>query len=241
MSPDRQESMIIGGFQKNTLIDFPSTLSCLVFTRGCNFYCPYCHNPGLVDGSRDHGGNHFTQQDILSFLKTRKGLLDGVAITGGEPCLQPGLENFCRTVKQMGFKVKLDTNGSCPDIIKSLLDKALVDYIAMDIKTSPDLYHLVARHPVQAQIQESITTIMSDAPGYEFRTTCAAPFITPAVMDDICRLIKGARLYVLQKCSRQVEMLDPAFASKPANFYEDSDIDTFRHQVQPHVEACIVR
>ncbi|THB79012.1 MAG: anaerobic ribonucleoside-triphosphate reductase activating protein [Desulfobacteraceae bacterium] len=242
--------MHIGGFQKNTLIDFPGTLSCLVFTQGCNFSCPYCHNPGLIAGGETTigHGQGWTTGSIFRFLEKRRGLLDGVAVTGGEPCLQHDLDLFCRTVKDMGFKVKLDTNGSRPQILQSLLDENLVDYIAMDIKTSLPNYHRVwrtlskdgAQNGVKV-IQQSIELIMEKAPGYEFRTTCASPFITPEIMADIGEMIQGAQLYHLQACTRHTGVLDPDFAQNPDHFYTSTHLERFRCIAQSFVETCRIR
>ena len=130
--------MVIHGLQKMTLLDFPGHVACTIFTAGCNFRCPFCHNASLVEGIS--GEAPYTEQDILDFLSKRKGLLDGVAITGGEPLVQNDIEQFIRKIRDMGFLIKLDSNGSFPDTLKDLIDKKLVDYVAMDIKNCKEKY-----------------------------------------------------------------------------------------------------
>ena len=243
--------MYIGGFQKNSLIDFPGTISCVVFTRGCNFTCPYCHNPDLAagtaapqggGGSAVGGGNILSPKEILDFLERRKGLLEGVAITGGEPTLQADLIEFIQTVRQMGYKVKLDTNGTAPRVLDALFDQKLVDYLAMDIKTDTDHYPLVMKNPKHLdQVLESISLIMNKAPAYEFRTTCVKPFVTPAIMENIGIMIRGAASYVLQPCSQNVDMLDPEFAAGEDHFLNADEMTALKNIVLPFVENTRIR
>jgi len=134
----QHSKMIIGGIQKTSLIDYPSKISCVIFVSGCNFDCPYCHNPDLV--KRSSSNLLIDVYEVLEFLKKRRPLLDGIVITGGEPTLQGDLFGFCEQIKTLGYPVKLDTNGSRPGVIKQLIEKKLIDYIAMDIKTAPDRY-----------------------------------------------------------------------------------------------------
>ncbi|MCG8551741.1 MAG: anaerobic ribonucleoside-triphosphate reductase activating protein [Desulfobacterales bacterium] len=251
--------MYIGGFQKNSLIDFPGTIACVVFTRGCNFTCPYCHNPGLVAGSAapkrggtavGSGSNHGTpsqscspdQEEILKFLDKRKGMIEGVVITGGEPTLQADLVDFIQTVRQMGYKIKLDTNGTAPSALNVLFDQGLVDYLAMDIKTDTDHYPMVMKNPGHLdRVMESILLIMEKAPAYEFRTTCVTPFVTPAIMKNIGKMIRGAASYVLQPCSRNVDMLDPHFAAEDDHFPNADDMAALKTAVLPYVKNTRIR
>lgn len=251
--------MYIGGFQKNSLIDFPGTIACVVFTRGCNFICPYCHNPGLIAGTAapegggsavGSGSNHRIstrpdspdQIEILKFLNKRKGMIEGVVITGGEPTLQADLIDFIQTVRQMGYKIKLDTNGTAPRVLDTLFDQGLVDYLAMDIKTDTGHYPMVMKNPERLdQVMESILLIMEKAPAYEFRTTCAKPFVTPDIMKNIGRMIRGAATYVLQPCSRNVDMLDPNFAAEDDHFLNADDMATLKAAVLPFVENTRIR
>jgi len=191
--------MHIGGLLKNSMIDYPGKLSCGIFLAGCNFDCPYCHNPDLVEGCAGRSAE-FNPGNIYRFIENRKGFLDGVVISGGEPTLQEDLFDLCRRIKNMGFPVKLDTNGSRPRVIKRLIDEGLVDYIAMDLKTDPRWYATYIKANCNAAaILSSVEIIMESAIAYEFRTTCVKPIVTPTVIENISRLIKGASLYALQR------------------------------------------
>ncbi|MFH2058783.1 MAG: anaerobic ribonucleoside-triphosphate reductase activating protein [Pseudomonadota bacterium] len=234
--------MIIGGFQKNSLIDFPETIACIVFTQGCNFSCPYCHNPDLVAGPQKGAGSYFDQAVIFDFLEKRKGMLEGVVITGGEPTLQKDLISFCSSIKQLGYKVKLDSNGSRPRVLEMLLKENLVDFISMDIKTSLDNYSLVVSENFEADtIQESIGLLMHKAPAYEFRTTCSRPFITPQILEKIGKMVSGASRYVLAKCSRNVKVLDSDFIKSDNHFFSDKEMNELKMIIDPYVVTTMVR
>jgi pyruvate formate lyase activating enzyme len=254
--------MNIGGFQKNSLIDFPETIACVVFTKGCNFICPYCHNPELVGSPLKKADSHYDENEIFKFLETRKGLLEGVVITGGEPTLQKGLIEFCKKIKGMGYKIKLDSNGTRPDILAALLNSSLVDFISMDIKTSLENYHLVIPKKIntgkvatdnidtykigtekfdRGTIIKSIKLLMEQAPLYEFRTTCSKPFVDKEIMHDIGTMIKGASKYILQQCSRNVKVLDPQFLKSDANFFSDSQMLELKNIIDQYVVSSIVR
>lgn len=164
--------------------------------------CPWCHNAFLIPYRFTRQSEITTQEAFFGFLDQRKGFLDGVVISGGEPTIQPDLPEFCAHVKAMGFAVKIDTNGTHPDMLNRLLKNELVDYIAMDIKTDLDRYHQLSREDIDAHtILQSIDTIMSSGKPYEFRTTCVSPFVSIDNMDQIGMLIKGARSFFLQKCN----------------------------------------
>lgn len=160
--------MIIAGLQKMTLLDFPGRVACTVFLQGCNFRCPFCHNSDLLERK---GRDTIPVEELLDFLKKRQGLLDGVCITGGEPTLQPDLEDLIRHIKALGYPVKLDTNGSRPDVLKHLAGEGLIDYVAMDIKNSPEEYPATAGITRLDGVEESIRFLMSGSVDYEFRTT----------------------------------------------------------------------
>lgn len=160
--------MKIAGLQKMTLLDFPGRVACTVFLQGCNFRCPFCHNSDLLDRQ---GSDAIPVEELLSFLKKRQGLLDGVCITGGEPTLQPDLEDLIRQIKGLDYPVKLDTNGSRSDILKRLAGEGLLDYVAMDIKNSPEEYPSTAGITKLDDVEESIRFLMSGTLDYEFRTT----------------------------------------------------------------------
>lgn len=190
--------MIIHGFQKMTLLDFPNHVACTVFTAGCNFRCPFCHNASLVTGISEQAP--FSDNDVFSLLEKRKGLLDGVAITGGEPLLQKDIEQFIAKVKEMGYLVKLDTNGSFPEKLKDLIDKGLVDYVAMDIKNCKEKYAATAGTDDSAteKIDRSIKILLEGKVDYEFRTTVSAELHTTQDIEKAAEWIKGAKRYFLQ-------------------------------------------
>lgn len=190
--------MIFNGFQKLTLLDFPGKTACTLFTAGCNFRCPFCHNASLVTHIEKY--ETYTEEDILSFLKKRQGLLDGVCITGGEPLLQNGIEDFLAKVKALGFAVKLDTNGSNPEKLKSLVEKGVVDYVAMDVKASMENYGNAVGIPDfnTQDIEQSIDFLLSEAVDYEFRTTVVAELHNTQDIAELAKRIKGAKRYFLQ-------------------------------------------
>lgn len=230
--------MKIAGFQKFSLIDYPCKISAIIFTQGCNFRCPYCHNPELVDPKL------FTytldEDSILSFLRRRVGKLDGVVITGGEPLLQHDLIEFIKKVKEMGYLVKLDTNGSYPENLERLLAKNLIDYIAMDIKAPLEKYHNVVQTDVCTEkIAESITIILNSNIDYEFRTTVVKDFLIEDDLICIAKLIRGAKRYVLQKFAVS-KILDKSFASNVKCFSED-ELNTIKEKVKKYVSECIMR
>ncbi len=190
--------MKIHGFQKMTLLDFPGKVACTVFTGGCNLRCPFCHNASLVtdiDGETEIKASY-----ILDFLSKRHGLLDGVAITGGEPLLQPDIEDFIKSIKGMGFAVKLDTNGTFPEKLKYLVNNKLVDYVAMDIKNSPEKYAMTSglEYLDFSKIKESIDFLIEGNVDYEFRTTVVSEFHNVNDFSEIGNIIKGAKKYFLQ-------------------------------------------
>lgn len=162
--------MDIAGLQKMTLLDFPGKVACTVFLPGCNFRCPFCHNSGLLDSTAPDA---MTTTELLSFLQKRRGLLDGVCLTGGEPTLHPGLEDLIREIKALGFSVKLDTNGTRPLVLQRLISEQLVDYVAMDVKNSPTLYgDTVGRTDCALDdIEQSLKLLLSHVVDYELRTT----------------------------------------------------------------------
>jgi len=234
--------MKIGGFQKNSLIDFPKTIACIIFTQGCNFYCPYCHNPDLVAGSNDGTGHLLNEERIFDFLERRKNFLEGVVITGGEPTLQADLPDFCRKIKDMGYKLKLDSNGSRPEILERLFEESLIDFISMDIKTRLKDYPLVVPGNFNVStIRDSIRLIMEKAPAYEFRTTCVRPLISREILNDIGDMVRGAERYILQKCSRNVRVLNPEFLKKEEHFFSDDEMLEFKDIIEKYGVTSIVR
>ncbi|MEK7170286.1 MAG: anaerobic ribonucleoside-triphosphate reductase activating protein [Patescibacteria group bacterium] len=228
--------MIFGGFEKFTLIDYPGKTACMVYTIGCNFRCPYCHNPELVD---ETVSLTYSEADILSFLDMRKGLLDGVVITGGEPTMHRSLPAFMAKVKEKGFSVKLDSNGTNPAMLKKVITEKLVDYIAMDIKAPLQSYSKTVARPVDVgAIRESIRLIMASSVPYEFRTTLIKALTSPEDILNIGKEIKGAKAYYLQKFV-STKLLNPQFRKKVT--YTDEELTELQKKLTPYVSFCGIR
>lgn len=190
--------MLIKGFQKLSLIEYPDKLSAVIWVGGCNFRCPFCYNEDIVLNHKKMPT--IPEKEIIDFMKTREGLLDAVAITGGEPTLQKDLPKFVKKIKDLGFSVMLETNGSNPDMIKKLIDKKLVDYIAMDIKAPLEKYDEVTGKRVKKRnIQKSIDIIRNSDVDYEFRTTVIPRFFKKQDALVIGKLLKGSKNYYLQQ------------------------------------------
>ena len=176
--------MKISGLQKLTLLDFPGKVACTVFLNGCNFRCPYCHNSELLEGNVEPV---MTVEELLAFLQKRRGILEGVCITGGEPTLHPQLFDLLEAVKDLGYAVKLDTNGYRPEVLRSVIQRGLADYVAMDIKNGPMLYGQTVglESPDLSKIEESIRILLENKVDYEFRTTVVLPLHSAASMTDM--------------------------------------------------------
>lgn len=190
--------MRIHGLQKMTLLDFPGVVSCTIFLGGCDFRCPFCHNFELVDGTAKP---LLTDYELIEYLKKRKGLIEGVAITGGEPLLHDELPELMSKIKAEGYKVKLDTNGYHPDRLKIIIDEGLADYIAMDIKNSPEKYALTCgvENLDFFQIEQSIKLLKKGKTEYEFRTTVVRELHSSEDFEGIGLIIQGAKRYFLQR------------------------------------------
>ncbi len=189
--------MIIKGFQKLTLLDFPGRTACTVFTGGCNFRCPFCHNALLVTEQDDI---FYTEEEIFDHLKLRKNVLDGVAVTGGEPLLQKDIERFLYEIKDLGYAVKLDTNGSFPEKLKGILELGLADYVAMDIKNCKEKYAetIGLKNYDITPVEESMKILKNSGVDYEFRTTVTENFHTNEDIEKLAEWIKGTPKYFLQ-------------------------------------------
>ncbi len=228
--------MIFGGFEKCTLVDYPGKVACMVYTIGCNFRCPYCHNPELVDETVEVT---LSEATILDFLDTRRELLDGVVITGGEPTMHDELPVFMRRIKDKGFLVKLDTNGTNPKMLQQVIDEELVDYIAMDIKSPLETYSQTVARPVDVEsIRESIRILLSSPVPYEFRTTVVKSLLSPEDLKRIGEAIRGAKNYYLQKFV-PTKILNPQFKRKVT--YTDEEFEEFRSMMNDYVEICNIR
>ena len=203
--------MIIDGIQKITLLDFPGHVACTVFLKGCNFYCPYCYNSSLIDNGLPTNG--ILEEDFFDFLKNRKGKLDGVAVTGGEPLLQKDIITFIEKIKQLGFKVKLDTNGSFPEKLSYLINNNLVDYVAMDIKNSYEKYHMTTCFNELSSIKKSVNILLNSNIDYEFRTTIVNELHNVEDFEAIGLMISGAKNYYLQSFQNKDSVLNKNLSS----------------------------
>ena len=201
--------MLIAGLQKLTLLDFPGKTACTVFTPGCNFRCPFCHNALLVTDI--DGGTFLDEEEFFSFLNKRKGILEGVAITGGEPTLRKELPLFIKRIKDLGFLVKLDTNGTNPEMLGTLISEGLVDRVAMDIKNAPALYGETAglKDFDITPVSRSRELLLEGRCDYEFRTTVVRGLHTKQSLKEAARWIEGAKEYWLQQYKDSGNLIDP--------------------------------
>ena len=216
--------MKIQGLQKMTLLDYPGKVACTVFLGGCDFRCPFCHNFELVEGLMP---TLMEDDEFFAFLGTRHGLLDGVAITGGEPCLRRDLPEFVAKIREAGFSVKLDTNGNHPAMLACLLDEGLLDYVAMDVKNSPGKYArtIGLPHIDLAPIEESVRLLMRGGVPYEFRTTVIREFHEARDFEEIGAWIEGAEQYFLQPYAQRDTVPDRSLsAPEPASLREFRDV-----------------
>jgi pyruvate formate lyase activating enzyme len=232
--------MEFGGFEKFTLIDYPGKIACMVYTIGCPFRCPYCHNPELVDETCK---THIKGKVILDFLNDRKSvksMLDGIVITGGEPTIHGDkLISFMKEVKKRGFLIKLDTNGVNPDVLKKIITEKLVDYIAMDIKSPIAKYSQTVARPTDIDaIKKSVKIIMKSGVDYEFRTTIVKAMLSPEDIYKIGKEIKGAKKYFLQKFI-PTKILNPQFLKKVT--YNDEELGIFQKKLEKDVVFCGIR
>lgn len=227
--------MRLGGLQKITLLDFPGAVACTVFTSGCNLRCPFCHNSPLIGKLPDE--ELISEKDLFDLLKKRKGVLDGVAVTGGEPLMQPDIEQFIKKIKDEGFKVKLDTNGTYPDKLKGLIEKGLVDYVAMDIKAPLDKYKTVGGTEVfNDKIKESVDILLKSSIPYEFRTTVVNELHDACDFDKIGELIKGADAYYIQSFKDSGNILKSGLTSP-----SKEDLQSYLEIAKKYVENSHIR
>jgi pyruvate formate lyase activating enzyme len=228
--------MIIKGLQKFTLIDYPGKLACALFTFGCNFRCPYCQNPELII---DDGKKPISEAWILNFLYQRRGFLDGVCITGGEPSIQPDLLEFLHEVKRIGYSIKIDTNGSNPDLLKKAIKEGIIDYIAMDVKAPLEKYSEVVRANVEKEkIKESVRIIKSLAPNYEFRTTVIPGLLSKEDFRKIGVWLKDVEKFYLQQFQGK-KTLDKSFEGRAP--LEKKELMKIKKILSEYVKFCGVR
>lgn len=230
--------MIISGFQKSTFLDYPGKISAVVFTYGCNLRCRYCHNPELVVTPCDRS-TLVDEKDVLKFLEKRKGFLDALVITGGEPTLQEDLISFIQKAKDIGLLVKLDTNGTDSNIVKKILDLDIVDYWAMDIKYEEEVYTQNLREGIEYEdIKESIKLLMERAKDYEFRTTYVKGIHTLESADGIGKLIKSAKRYYIQNF-RPGKTIDMGLNS--SNSFSQKELKDIQKIVKKYVDNVEIR
>ena len=235
--------MLICGLQKLSLLDYPGKLAATIFTGGCNLRCPFCHNARLVLRPCEDG--QLSEREVLAFLEKRRGLLDGVCITGGEPLLQSGLENFIEQVHGLGFLVKLDTNGTFPEKLGRLIRRGLVDYVAMDLKNTPEKYSETVGIPGfdSKPIFESAALLLRGEVPYEFRTTLVKPFHTPVDLEALCQTVAGAENYFLQNFEVSGDLV--GFVSPEANLtlsgFSTEELEQFRDVIARSVRNAAVR
>ena len=232
--------MIIAGLQKLTLVDYPEKLACTIFLAGCNFRCPWCYNPELVLPEKIKDNSQITKKDFFDFLKFRINLLDGVVICGGEPTLNKDLPIFCKKIKKMGYAIKLDTNGSNPEMISNLVDEKLIDYIAMDVKAPREKYKEATGAKIDIkQIQKSIDILKKGGVDYEFRTTMIPKLLSKKDIVEIVQWIGPARKYCLQNFQKERDTVNPEFKGiSPCLKEYLSDIQNI---ISPYFEICEVR
>ncbi len=229
--------MKIGGLQRISLIDYPGLICAIVFLEGCNFRCPYCHNPELVDPCLFRAS--VKESDVLEFLETRKGKLDAVSITGGEPTIQTNLAAFIRKIRKMGLAVKMDTNGSHPHIIKNLLSENLLDYVAMDVKAPLEKYKEIVNAPVHVDtITESIHLILKSKIPCEFRTTIVQSQLDEGDIRQIAKLISGAKVYILQKFV-PTKTLDNKFLKETS--WTDERLQNIKMVLEKEIPSVVIR
>ncbi len=240
-------TMRIGGLEKLTLIDYPGHLAAIVFTQGCNFRCHFCYNPQLVwprsessDSIKEKGYLGWSQDDLFLFLAERKEKLNGVVITGGEPTLHPDLPDFIRQIKNLGYDVKLDSNGTNPDMLEYLIKEKLIDYIAMDIKAPLDKYEQVVGAPVDLpRLEKSVRIIKESGLPYEFRSTLVPQLLNEEDIEAMGRLIEGARAWYLQDFKSDTELVNGSFRNKQA--FTAVKMDDLAKIGQRFVPNCQVR
>lgn len=228
--------MKIGGIQKVSLVDYPGKVAAAMFTIGCNMRCGYCHNPELVLPERY--SDSIPTEDILLFLESRIGKLDGVVVSGGEPTIHQDLPQFIQQIKDMGFLIKLDTNGTHPDMIEEMLEAETLDFVAMDIKGPLNKYQEIAAYPVDIEaVQRTIKLLKDSAIEYEFRTTVVRSQLAPEDFVAIGELVKGAPRYALQRF-RPGRTLHPAFRNETT--YTDEEFNKIKQVMEKYVGKCLI-
>lgn len=227
----------IKGVQKTSLIDYPGKVCTVIFLNLCNFRCPFCHNPELVFGEVKET---IPPEEIFGFLESKRGWIEGVCITGGEPTLHPGLPELAGQIKKMGFLVKLDTNGTNPQMLKGLIEQKLVDYVSMDIKADPEGYEKATCSKVRLEdIRQSVLILMSSGVDYEFRTTAVPGLFDKRTAENIAKWLSGAKRYYIQQFRNSDRVLDPKFQG--IGHYHIPQLEEFKAILEKSVEKVGIR
>ncbi|VVB74483.1 7-carboxy-7-deazaguanine synthase [Candidatus Tiddalikarchaeum anstoanum] len=227
--------VIIKGFIESSFIDYPGKIACVIFTAGCNFYCHYCHNPELVTPEPPF----LSEDQVLKKIDNKRDWIDGIVISGGEPTMHKDLPKFIEKVKEKGLMIKLDTNGSNPDMLKELLDKKLIDYVAMDIKAPLEKYDKITQEKCNVDdIRKSIDLIQHSGIPYEFRTTILPSLVSEHDLIKIGQVLEGSELFVIQQFRNEVT-LDESYKTQPG--YLKPQIDHFVRMLKPYFKKVISR
>jgi pyruvate formate lyase activating enzyme len=228
--------MKIGGIKKTSLLDFPDTISAIIWTIGCNFRCPFCYNREIVLGRVEI----ISEEEVFSFLEKRKEMLEGLVISGGEPLMQKDIAQFIEKVKKIGYLVKIDTNGTYPKKLKELIDKKLIDYIAMDVKAPKNKYDdLTGVKTDIKKIEKSIEIICNSSVNYEFKTTFAPKLLTKKDIIEVAKWLKDSKRFYLQQFNNEANLLSPKLQNS-SPYSKDELIDTLK-DIKPYFEYCDVR
>jgi pyruvate formate lyase activating enzyme len=231
--------MIIGGLQKMSLTDYPGQISAIVFTKGCNLRCPYCYNAGL-NAIETGEESDISEKEVLDFLEKRKGKLDAVVITGGEPTLHSSLEGFMAKIKDKGYLVKLDTNGTNPEAIKGIWEKGLIDYIAIDLKGPADKYQQVAGVSIDIdKYKQAIDYVIKSRIPHEFRSTIVPALLSKSDISLMGEMIRGADRWYLQKFISNVDMIDNTLKNTPS--FTDKEMEEMVEMGKNYVKECAHR
>ena len=231
--------MKLGGLQKTTLIDYPGKIACTVFTIGCDFRCPFCYSGELVLPEKIKNRPILPEGNFFDFLKERKGLLEGIVLCGGEPTIHKDLPNFVKKIKELGYSVKLDTNGSNPEMLKKLIEEKLINYAAMDIKSSKEKYEVYSGMKIDlSEIEKSVDTLEQGKIDYEFRTTLA-PGVNEGDIKKIADWIGPAKKYFLQEFNNKKEIIEPGIISLPT--LQREEIEELIKKIKSKFEICQLR
>jgi len=228
--------MNIGGLQKTSLLDYPDNLSAIIWTVGCNFHCPFCYNKDIVEGKT----GLISEEELFVFLEKRKGLIEGLVITGGEPLIQEDITDFCEKVKRLGYLIKIDTNGTYPEKLRELFDKKLVDYIAMDVKAPNSKYDELTDVKTDIKkIEKSIEIIRNSKLDYEFKTTFVPELLTKEDIVSIAKWLKGSKRFYLQQFKNDAPLISSKLQNVAPHSKEEL-IETL-NAIKPYFDSCDVR